>query len=104
MTQVLIRDKPGSSGMTPGCDSRGRNDLTATRKWNTKRQMQKMGCRERTVAADFLLPAGHLHCVARSPSVVGSRASGISRISDRLALFRINPKLNEALDDCRHTV
>ena len=27
MTQVLIRDKPGSSGMTPGCDSRGRNDL-----------------------------------------------------------------------------
>ena len=27
MTQVLIRDKPGSSGMTPGCDSRGRNDV-----------------------------------------------------------------------------
>ena len=25
--KVLIRDKPGSSGMTPGCDSRGRNDL-----------------------------------------------------------------------------
>ena len=24
---VTIRDKPGSSGMTPGCDSRGRNDV-----------------------------------------------------------------------------
>ena len=27
MTQVLIRDKPGSSGMPPGYDSRGRNDV-----------------------------------------------------------------------------
>ena len=27
MTQVLIRDHPGSSGMTPGCDSREDNNL-----------------------------------------------------------------------------
>ena len=64
-------------------------------------EMQKIGYRERSVAADFLPPAGHLHFVARSPSVVGPRASGISRISDSLALFRIIPKAStKRLDEC----
>ena len=34
MTQVLIRDKPGSSGMTPGCDSRGAQRLTGIGRHN----------------------------------------------------------------------
>ena len=29
MTQVLIRDIPGYSGMTPGCDSREDNNLSS---------------------------------------------------------------------------
>ena len=54
MTQVLIRDIPGSSGMTPGCDSREDNNLSSDAEVPTRPAKTLPLSRSRSVKRDIV--------------------------------------------------